>query len=135
VELALVGNSTPTGARIFGGGTQGEPTDQGADWLNGSQCTWIPVSEGQGLRLSGPFARPLTRLSLRLRYHSPVALLAGMENVIGGPRGLAYTLSPNGLLTEGEVISLRTSDPTPELDRATPYRLDNTAYLQPKDYA
>jgi len=135
VELALVGNSTPTGTRIFGGGTQGESTDQGADWLNGSQCTWIPVSEGQGLRLSGPFARPLTRLSLRLRYHSPVALMAGMENVIGGPRGLAYTLSPNGLLTEGEVITLRASDPTPELDRATPYRLDNTEYLQPKDSA
>jgi hypothetical protein len=135
VELALVGNSTPTSARIFGGGTQGESTDQGAAWLNGSQCTWIPASEGQGLRLSGAFARPLTRLSLRLRYHSPVALLAGMENVIGGPRGLAYTLSPNGLLTEGEVITLRASDPTPELDRATPYRLDGTDYLQPKDSA
>ncbi len=135
VELALIGNNTPTSARIFGGGIQGESTDQGADWLNGCQCTWIPVSEGQGLRLSGPFGRPVTRLSLRLRYHSPVALLAGMENVIGGPRGLAYTLGPNGLLTEGEVITLRASDPTPELDRATPYRLDGTGYLQPKDSA
>ncbi|MGE6527647.1 toxin VasX [Pseudomonas sp. NPDC077382] len=135
VELALIGNNTPTSARIFGGGTQGESSDKGADWLNGSQCTWIPVSEGQGLRLSGPFARPLTRLSLRLRYHSPVALLAGMENVIGGPCGLAYTLSPDGLLTEGEVITLRTSDPTPELDRAIPYRLDDTDYLHPKDSA
>lgn len=133
VELALVGNSTPNSARIFGSGTQGISSDQGAEWLAGSQCSWIPASEGQGLRLSGAFARPLTRLSLRLRYHSPVALLAGMENVIGGPRGLAYTLSPNGLLTEGEVITLRASDPTPELDRATPYRLDGTDHLQPKD--
>lgn len=133
VELALIGNSTPNGARIFGSGTQGTPSDQGAEWLAGSQCTWIPASEGQGLRLSGTFVRPLTRLSLRLRYHSPVALLAGMENIIGGPRGLAYTLSPDGLLSEGQVIALRASDPTPELDRATPYRLDGTDYLQPKD--
>lgn len=135
VELALTGNTTPAVAKIFGSGTQGTPADLGADWLNVSQCTWIPASEGQGLRLSGIFSRPLTRLSLRLRYHSPVALLAGMENVIGGPRGLAYTLSPNGFLTEGEVIILRASDPTPELDRATPYRLDGTTYLQPKDSA
>lgn len=135
MELALVGNSTPTSARIFGSGTQGAPSDQGAEWLAGSQCTWIPASEGQGLRLSGAFARPLTRLSLRLRYHSPVALLAGMENIIGGPRGLAYTLSPDGLLTDGQVIPLRASDPTLELDRATPFRLDGTGHLQPKDSA
>jgi hypothetical protein len=135
VELALIGNNTPTGVRIFGSGAQGSTTDHGAVWLTGSQCTWIPASEGQGLRLKGSFARPLTRLSLRLRYHSPVALLAGMENVIGGPRGLAYTLSPNGLLTEGEVIALRAGDPTPELDRATPYRLGGADYLQPKDFA
>ena len=42
---------------------------------------------------------------------------------------------PHGLLTEGEVTTLRASDPTPELDRATPYRLDGTDYLQPKDSA
>ncbi|PNG11517.1 hypothetical protein CXK94_02760 [Stutzerimonas stutzeri] len=75
------------------------------------------------------------RASLRLRYHSPVSLLAGLENVIGGPRGLAYALGPSGLLTDGEVIELRADDPTPELDRATPHRLDGTEYLQPKDSA
>jgi len=135
VELALIGNPTPTSVRIFGEGTRGTPTDLGATWLVGSRCTWIPAGEGQGLRLSGSFARPLTRASLRLRYHSPVALLAGLENVIGGPRGLAYTIGPSGLLTDGEVIELRADDPTPELDRATPHRLDGTEYLQPKDSA
>lgn len=135
VELALIGNPTPTSVRIFGEGTRGTPTDLGATWLGGSRCTWIPAGEGQGLRLSGAFARPLARASLRLRYHSPVALLAGLENVIGGPRGLAYTLGPSGLLTDGEVIELRTDDPTPELDRATSHRLDGTEYLQPKDSA
>ena len=38
-------------------------------------------------------------------------------------------------MSEGEVITLRASDPTPELDRATPHRLDGTVYLQPKDRA
>ncbi len=115
--------------------TRGTPTDLGATWLGSSRCTWIPAGEGQGLCLSGPFARQLPRASLRLRYHSPVALLAGMENVIGGPRGLAYTLGPSGLLTDGEVIELRADDPTPELDRAMSHRLDGTEYLQPKDSA
>ncbi|WP_341781028.1 hypothetical protein [Ectopseudomonas mendocina] len=59
--------------------------------------------------------------------------MAGLENVIGGPRGLAYTLGPGGLLSDGEVIELRADDPTTELDRATPHRLDGTVYLQPKD--
>ncbi|SFO69914.1 hypothetical protein SAMN05216601_101190 [Ectopseudomonas composti] len=135
LELALSGNPTPASVRIFGEGTRGTPTDLGATWLGDSRCTWIPAGEGQGLRLSGSFARPLTRASLRLRYHSPVALLAGLENVIGGPRGLAYTLGPSGLLTDGEVIELRADDPTPELDRVTPHRLDGTEYLQPKDSA
>lgn len=135
LELTLSGNLTPTQVRIFGEGTQGTPTDLGATWLASSRCTWIPASEGQGLRLSGLFPRPLTRASLRVRYHSPVALLAGLENVIGGPRGLAYTLGPSGLLSDGEVIELRADDPTTELDRATPHRLDGTEYLQPKDTA
>lgn len=38
-------------------------------------------------------------------------------------------------MTEGQVINLRASDPTPELDRATPIRLDGTDHLQPKDSA
>lgn len=52
--------------------------------------------------------------------------MAGLENVIGGPRGLAYTLGPSGLLSDGEVIELRADDPTTELDRATSHRLDGT---------
>lgn len=54
---------------------------------------------------------------------------------IGGPHGLAYTLGPSGLLSDGEVIELRADDPTTELDRATPHRVDGTAYLKPKDSA
>ncbi|MEX6502845.1 toxin VasX [Pseudomonas zhanjiangensis] len=135
LELAMIGNPTPANVRMFGEGTRGTPTDLGAVWLARSQCSWIPVNEGQGLRLSGPFARPLTRLSLRLRYHSPVAVLAGAGNVVGGERGLAYTLSPGGFLTDGEVIPLRPTDPTPELNRAVPQLLKGPEHFQPKDSA
>lgn len=132
MELALSGTPMPFKFRMFKN-NQGAPTDLGATWLSGSRCIWIPAEEGQGLRLSGSFARPLSRASLRLRYHSPLALLAGMESVVGGPRGIAYTLGPDGLLTEGEIIELRRDDPTPKLNSTTPHRLDGTQYLHPKD--
>ena len=139
IDLAMSGNLTPVSAG-FGTGTRGTPTDLGATWLNTSQCSWIPADAGQGLRLSGDFPRPLTRLSLRLCYLSPVALLAGVGATIGGARGLAYTLSPNGglLSPEGEIITLRPGEPTPELDRASVHRLgpqQNASYLKPKDQA
>lgn len=132
LELTLNGTPTPLRFRKFSS-NEGTPTDLGAAWLDGSECTWIPADEGQGLRLSGAFIRPLSGASLRLRYHSPVILLAGVENVIGGDRGVAYTLGPDGLLTEGEIIELRREDPAPGLNSATTYRLDGTQYLQPKD--
>lgn len=135
IDLAMTGNLTPFSAGL-GTGTQGTPTDLGATWLNASQCDWIPVDAGQGLRLSGGFVTPLTRLSLRLCYLSPVALLA-VGAPIGGARGQAYTLSPNGGLLNpgGEIITLRPGEPTPELDRASVHRLgphQHSNYLQPK---
>ncbi|WP_415760514.1 toxin VasX [Pseudomonas sp. LT1P18] len=137
IDLAMSGNLTPVSAGL-GTGTRGTPTDLGATWLNATQCNWIPVDAGQGLRLSGSFPQPLTRLSLRLCYLSPVALLAGVGVTIGGAKGVAYTLSPNGglLSPDGEIITLRSGEPTPELDRAIVHRLgpqQNSSYLTPKE--
>ncbi|MEO8643791.1 MULTISPECIES: toxin VasX [Pseudomonas] len=137
IDLAMSGNLTPVSAG-FGTGTRGTPTDLGATWLNATECNWIPVDAGQGLRLSGSFPQPLTRLSLRLCYLSPVALLAGVGATIGGAKGVAYTLSPNGglLSPDGEIITLRSGEPTPELDRAIVHRLgpqQNSSYLTPKE--
>ncbi|MFJ7314655.1 toxin VasX [Pseudomonas sp. NPDC098747] len=139
IDLSMSGNPTPVSAG-FGTGTRGTPTDLGATWLNASQCTWISADAGQGLRLTGSFSQPLTRLSLRVCYLSPVALLAGDGATIGGTKGLAYTLSPNGglLSPDGEIITLRSGEPTPELDRASVHRLgpqQNSNYLTPKDKA
>ncbi|CEA05684.1 hypothetical protein BN1049_02210 [Pseudomonas saudimassiliensis] len=56
-----------------------------------------------------------------------------MEAVIGGNRGIAYTLGPDALLSEGEIIELRPGDTSVALERTGPYRLDSIRYLQPKD--
>lgn len=139
VDLAMSGNPTPYTAH-FNTGTQGTSIDLGADWLRASKCQWIPADEGQGLRLTASFPRSLTRLSLRIRYHNPMALLAGGGATIGGPKGMAYVLAPNGglLSPDGEIITLRPGEPTPELDRAAIYRLgagQPLNYLDPKERA
>ncbi|MFJ2467566.1 hypothetical protein, partial [Pseudomonas sp. NPDC087615] len=107
-------------------------------WLSDSSCQWIPIEEGQGLRISGPFKEvkdvlrtPPSTLSLRLRYRTPLTGILGARSFIGGERGLAFTLNN----TSG-VIALR-NDPTPELDRVPNYPLGEdhpgAIYLQPKD--
>ncbi|MFW9084683.1 hypothetical protein ACOI7N_09000, partial [Pseudomonas sp. P2758] len=114
--------------------------DMASDWLAGSTCNWIPVNEGQGLRMTGAFktvpgvfgSKPRT-VSLRLRYRTPLIAMLGASNFIGGERGIAFTLNHYS-----GVISLR-DDPTPELDRVPSYTLGDgkpgALYLQPKDKA
>jgi len=139
LDLALLGNpgnldALRESANPFG---HDRLSDLGAPWLRGSQCTWIPPREGQGLRLAGDFklGRPYTgeptRLLLRLRYHNPLALLAEVDGAIGGERGLAYSLD-----ADQGIIPLRDGEATPELDRATLYPLGeepNALFMQPKE--
>ncbi|VEF07539.1 Uncharacterised protein [Pseudomonas fluorescens] len=112
--------------------------DMAPHWLSSSRCEWIPVKEGQGLRLSGPFKElanflgtPPSTVSLRLRYRTPLTGILGARSFIGGERGLAFTLN-----NSTGVIALR-NDPTPELDRVPNYPLGDdrpgAIYLQPKD--
>ncbi|WP_085741410.1 toxin VasX [Pseudomonas sp. R5(2017)] len=112
--------------------------DLAPHWLSGSQCGWIPVKEGQGLRLSGPFKElanvlgsPPSTVSFRLRYRTPLTGMLGARTFIGGERGLAFTLN-----NDTGVVALR-GDPTPELDRVPNYPLGDghpgAIYLQPKD--
>ncbi|UIN57015.1 MULTISPECIES: toxin VasX [Pseudomonas] len=107
-------------------------------WLSSSSCQWIPIKEGRGLRISGPFKEvkdvlrtPPGTLSLRLRYRTPLTGILGARSFIGGERGLAFTLN-----NSTGVIALR-NDPTPELDRVPNYPLGEdhpgAIYLQPKD--
>ncbi len=112
--------------------------DLAPHWLSGSRCGWIPVKEGQGLRLSGPFKElpnvlgsPPSTVSFRLRYRTPLTGMLGARTFIGGERGLAFTLN-----NDTGVVALR-GDPTPELDRVPNYPLGDghpgAIYLQPKD--
>jgi hypothetical protein len=112
--------------------------DMASEWLAGSVCDWIPVKEGQGLRMSGPFktvpdvlgSKPRT-VSLRLRYRTPLTAMLGARNFIGGERGVAFTLND-----DTGVIALR-DDTTLELDRVPSYVLaegkPGALYLKPKD--
>ncbi|PSS45054.1 hypothetical protein C6382_23600 [Pseudomonas sp. BBP2017] len=112
--------------------------DMAPRWLYAGTCSWIPLNEGQGLRLSGPFSTepgvlgtlPRT-VSLRLRYRPPLTAMLGTKSCIGGERGIAFTLTDN----DG-VVALR-DDPTPALDNAPIYPLGegrpNAYFLQPKD--
>ena len=139
LDLALLGNPTNMDA-LRESSSILAPTpfsDLGGYWLQDSNCTWIPADEGQGLRLSGgfklprPFFGPPTRLYLRLRYHSPVALLAELDTPLGGEQGLAYSID-----AEEGIIPLRASEPTPVLDGARLYPLGaepNALFLYPKE--
>lgn len=146
LELSMVGDPVDTqGYRhlIKNSPTNGYKAprpwrDMTPHWLASSRCAWMPVEEGQGLRLSGPFKElanvlgtPPSTLSLRLRYRTPLTVILGARNFIGGERGLAFTLN-----NSTGVIALR-NDPTPELDRVPNYPLGadhpGGIYLQPKD--
>ena len=145
LELAIIGDPIDTlawRAKIKSNTSSQRVTpprsvlDVGEHWMRSSNCQWIPYQEGQGLRLTGLFSavsnfmgsKP-TKVSLRLRYRSPVIGFFGAESYIGGDQGLAFTFTPS----EG-LIALR-YDPTPELDKAQCYLLSadhNAQFLQPK---
>ena len=143
LDITMIGNPRDTLAmreRVKNGEPRlaaEEPMqDVGDVWIHSSSCEWIPADEGQGLRLKGPFKREVanlfasqpTKVSLRLRYRTPLTSMLGALSYIGGERGVAFTLSEIS-----GVVSLR-NDPTPELDKATRYTLNGeqgSIYLQP----
>ncbi|WP_273221943.1 hypothetical protein [Pseudomonas sp.] len=109
--------------------------DVGNYWMLASRCEWILHTQGQGLRLSGSFntvpnvfgSLP-TKVSLRLRFQTPLTSMLGALNFVGGEQGVAFTLS-----AVTGVVALR-NDSTPELDKAERYRLGDQQYsvfLQP----
>ena len=74
------------------------------------------------------FASQPTKVSLRLRYRTPLTSMLGSLSYMGGERGVAFTLSEIS-----GVVSLR-NDPTPELDKTKRYPLGGeqcSIYLQP----
>jgi len=143
LELSMIGNPRDTLAmreRVKNG--EGvyraeEPMQDIADcWLHGSRCEWIPYAQGKGLRLTGAYAKEIknlfasqpTKVSLRLRYQTPLTSMLGALSFIGGEHGMAFTLSESA-----GVVALR-DDPTPALDRAKRYVLGGqqcSVYLQP----
>lgn len=78
--------------------------------------------------MPGVFVSQPSKVSLRLRYRTPLTSLLGALSYVGGERGVAFTVS-----SSSGVVELR-DDPTPELDRAPNYVLGNQAcsvFLQP----
>lgn len=137
LEIAMIGNpvdSPAMWARIKNG--EGhlraeEPMQTLGDlWIKHSRCEWIPYTQGQGLRLTGTFLKVVpgvfvsqpSKVSLRLRYRTPLTSLLGALSYVGGERGVAFTVS-----SSSGVIELR-NDPTPELDRAPNYVLGNQEF-------
>ena len=130
LEITMLGNPRDTLAmreRVKNGEgvyrTQ-EPMQDIADcWIDSSRCQWIPAKEGQGLRLTGLFKKEVpnlfasqpSKVSLRLRYQTPLTSMLGALGFIGGEHGVAFTLSQ-----ASGVVALR-NDPTPELDEAKRY--------------
>jgi hypothetical protein len=72
-----------------------------------------------------------SRVSLRLRYSTPVTAMLGVKSFIGGVQGVVFILSDNG-----GVVTLR-DDEVPAVDNAPKYPLGegtpNARFLQPKD--
>lgn len=143
LEIAMIGNpvdSPAMWARIKNGEGRlraEEPMQTIGDlWIKNSRCEWIPYTQGQGLRLTGAFLKVVpgvfisqpSKVSLRLRYRTPLTSLLGALSYVGGERGVAFTVS-----SSSGVVALR-DDPTPELERAPNYVLGNqecSVFLQP----
>lgn len=142
LDISMIGNPLDTVAmreRIKNGEgkySREEPMQEiGGSWIQTSRCEWIPHTQGQGLRLSGSFntvpnvfgSLP-TKVSLRLRFQTPLTSMLGALNFVGGEQGVAFTLS-----AATGVVALR-NDPAPELDKAERYRLGDqqfSVFLQP----
>ncbi|WP_167654231.1 toxin VasX [Pseudomonas saxonica] len=137
LEIAMIGNpvdSPAMWARIKNGEGRlraEEPMQTLGDlWIKHSRCEWIPYTQGQGLRLTGNFLKVVpgvfvsqpSKVSLRLRYRTPLTSLLGALSYVGGERGVAFTVS-----SSSGVVELR-NDPTPELDRAPNYVLGNQEF-------
>ncbi|MDH1623676.1 hypothetical protein N5F07_21215 [Pseudomonas chengduensis] len=100
--------STKVGVRVYG------ERDLGREWTSPLSAAWIPADQGQGLLLTGRFARPVSRLEVQVAYHSPLPLLSGSQGddaIIGGPRGIRFAIAPDGLVTP-----LYADDRTPRLE-------------------
>ncbi|MCH4871837.1 hypothetical protein EQV93_02065 [Pseudomonas sp. TMW22091] len=137
LEIAMIGNPVDSPAmwsRIKNGEGRlraEEPMQTLGDlWIKHSRCEWIPYTQGQGLRLTGNFLKVVpgvfvsqpSKVSLRLRYRTPLTSLLGALSYVGGERGVAFTVS-----SSSGVVELR-NDPTPELDRAPNYVLGNQEF-------
>ena len=143
LEVAMIGDpldSQALFARVKNGegvARREEPMqDIAIYWIHTSVCEWIPHKEGQGLRLRGAFnlvpqvfASLPGKISLRLRYRTPLISLLGANSYVGGEHGIAFTFSD-----ASGVIALR-NEPTPELDKSKRYSLGGqqcSIYLQPR---
>ena len=142
LDISMIGNPLDTVAmreRIKNGkgkySREESMQEIGGSWIQTSRCEWIPHTQGQGLRLSGSFntvpnvfgSLP-TKVSLRLRFQTPLTSMLGALNFVGGEQGVAFTLS-----AVTGVVALR-NDPAPELDKAERYRLGDqqfSVFLQP----
>ncbi|MGE8499449.1 MAG: toxin VasX [Pseudomonas sp.] len=116
--------SAKVGVRIYG------ERDLAREWANSLSAAWIPADDGQGLLLTGHFARPVSRLEVQVGYHSPLPLLSGSQGddaIIGGPRGIRFAITSDGLVTP-----LYADDPTPRLEACELVTL-TPEQLTPKD--
>lgn len=116
--------STKVGVRVYG------ERDLGREWASTLSAGWIPADQGQGLLLTGRFARPVSRLEVQVAYHSPLPLLSGSQGddaIIGGPRGIRFAIASDGLVTP-----LYADDPTPRLEACELVTL-TPEQLTPKD--
>lgn len=77
------------------------------EWVSSMESEWLPIREGMGLRLQGPVRRMMSsqHLEVQVRYHSPIAMLAGTLDaaapIIGGERGMRYIVKGDKITVHG----------------------------------